>query len=434
VSWEIVSAVEVVDDLTVTLTFAEPTLGWFQPFGSNLGVIYPKHFWDGKDAAAANVEFASTPIGTGPYVVESFAPNDQVVYAANPNYREANKPYFERIILKGGGDPSSAVIAVSTTGDWDIAFTLQIDPVALDAALGDKAAVYGPPGTGVEKIQFNFSDPLAEVDGQFSEKNTPHPFLTDPAVRKAIATAIDRQTIAERLYGESDPPGRNMLAGLSAYESPNTSWTYDPEAAAQLLEDAGWVLNGDVREKDGVQLKLNYVTTNVQQRQKVQAVVKDNLAAIGFDVQLNQVDGSIFFDSTPDNAQGFTHFYSDMQEYTDGATSAFPLNYMKYWYAGPDGENIAQRSNSWLGTNKTRYQNPEYDAGWEEISSLTDPAAAVELFVTLNDIVVDEVVEIPLVQVVADRYVVQNTIRQGNIAVSPFGDVFWNLANWNRNE
>jgi peptide/nickel transport system substrate-binding protein len=123
-----------------------------------------------------------------------------------------------------------------------------------------------------------------------------------------------------------------------------------------------------------------------------------------------------------------------MQEYTDGATSAFPLNYMKYWYAGPDGENIAQRSNNWLGTNKTRYQNPEYDAGWEEISSLTDPAAAVELFVSLNDIVVDEVVEIPLVQVVADRYVVQNTIRQENIAVSPFGDVFWNLANWNRNE
>ncbi|MBA2247314.1 MAG: peptide ABC transporter substrate-binding protein, partial [Chloroflexia bacterium] len=181
VSWEIIEAIEAVDDLTVTVTFADPTLGWFQPFGSNLGAINPRHFWEGKDPAEANAAFASAPIGTGAYVVESFAPNDQVIYAANLNYREANKPFFERVILKGGGDPASAVRAVTVTGDWDIAFTLQIDPDALRAALGDRGAVYGPPGTGVEKIQFNFSDPNTEVDGQRSQKDTPHPFLTDPA-------------------------------------------------------------------------------------------------------------------------------------------------------------------------------------------------------------------------------------------------------------
>ncbi|MEJ7839924.1 MAG: peptide ABC transporter substrate-binding protein [Thermomicrobiales bacterium] len=431
VSWELISVVEVIDELTVTLTFAAPTLGWFQPFGSNLGVIYPKHFWDGKDATTANIEFASAPIGTGPYVVEEFSPNDQVVYAANSNYREPGKPFYQRVILKGGGDPSSAILAVTTTGDWDMAFTLQIDPDAIRAALGDLGDIYGPPGTGVEKIQFNFTDPNTEVDGQRSEKNTPHPFLTDLSVRQAIAMAIDRQTIADRLYAAD--PGRNMLAGLTQYESSNTSWAYDPDAAAQLLDEAGWVLNGEVREKDGVPLKVRYATTNVVQRQKVQAVVKDNLVAIGFDVELLQVDGSIFFDGTPDNDQNFTHFYSDMQMYTDGATSAFPLNYMKYWYAGPDGENLAQASNQWTGTNKTRYQNPDYDAGWVEIASLTDPAVATEVFVRLNDIVVNEVVEIPLVQVVADRYVVQSTIRQENIAVSPFGDIYWNIANWNRN-
>jgi peptide/nickel transport system substrate-binding protein len=430
VSWQLVSAVEVIDDLTVTLTFAEPTLGWFQPFGSNLGAIYPKHFWDGKDPAVANTEFASNPIGTGAYIVESFAPNDQVIYAANPNYREPNKPFFQRVILKGGNEPASSVLAVTTTGDWDIAFTLQIDPDALRAALGDKGAVYGPPGTGIEKIQFNFSDPNTEVGGQRSQKDTPHPFLTDPAVREAIATAIDRQTIADRLYGGT--PGRNILAGIAAYESPNTTWEFNTEKAAQILEEAGWVLNGAIREKDGVQLKLNYVTTNVQQRTKAQAVVKDNLVAIGFDVQLNQVDGSIFFDSATDNTQNFTHFYSDMQQYTDGATSAFPLNYMKYWYSGPDGENIAQQENTWTGTNKTRYQNPEYDAAWEQIAGLTDPVEATNLFVQLNDIVINEHVEIPLVQVAADRYVVQHTIREENIAVSPFGDTFWNIANWNR--
>jgi peptide/nickel transport system substrate-binding protein len=433
-SWAIISNVEAVDDLTVKVTFAEPTLGWFQPFGSNLGAIYPKHFWNGKDVQEANAAFSLDPVGTGAYVVEEFLPNDQVIYRVNEHYRESNKPFFDRIILKGGGDAATSLRAVTVTGDWDIAFTLQIDPTTLEASLGDKGAVYGPPGTGVEKIQFNFSDPNREVDGQRSQKDTPHPFLTDPAVRHAIATAIDRQTIADRLYGgaPSNPPGRNILAGLGIYESPNTTWEYDPEKAAAILDDAGWTLSGDVREKDGVQLSLRYVTTVNAQRQKVQAVVKQNLEDIGFAAEIVSIDGSAFFDSAAGNEQNFTHFYSDMQEYTDGATSAFPLNYMKYWYAGPDDENMAQKSNDWTGTNKCRYRNADYDAAWEQISRVTTQEDAVALFVELNDVVINDVVEIPLVQVVADRFAVSNSIRAENIAPTAFGDTVWNIANWNR--
>lgn len=430
VSWEIISGVEAVDDLTVQVTFAEPTIGWFQPFASNIGVIYPRHFWDGKDAAEANAEFMNAPIGTGAYVLEELRVNDQVSYLANENYREPNKPFFSRVVLKGGGDPASSLRAVTVTGDWDIAFTLQIDPTTIAATAGDQGTVYGPPGTGVEKIQFNFSDPYTEVDGQRSQKDTPHPFLTEHAVRQAIATAINRQQIADELYAA--PPGRNMLAGMAPYESPNTSWTYDADAAARMLDDAGWVPGSDgVREKDGVQLQLRYVSTVNPQRQKVQAVVKQNLEDIGFQVEIVSVDGSIFFDGSPGNDQNFTHFYSDMQEYTDGATSAFPINYMKYWYAGPDGENIAQAENEWTGTNKCRYRNEEYDAAWEEIARVSTQEAASDLFIQLNDMVIEDVVEIPLVQVVADRHAVNHRIRAENIAVTAFGDTFWNIANWN---
>jgi len=433
-SWELISNVEAIDELTAKVTFASPTLGWFQPFGSNLGAIYPKHVWDGKDATEANAAFATNPIGTGAYIVESLSPNDQVIYTANPNYREPNKPYFQRVIIKGGGDAASAVRAVTQTADWDLGFTLQIDQTTLAAALGDKGQIYGPPGTGVEKIQFNFSDPNTEVDGEKSQKDTPHPFLTDPAVREAIAYAIDRETLSSRLYAgsPSEPAGRNILAGMGIYESPNTTATFDPERAKQILEDAGWVLNGDVREKDGVPLSLRYVTTTAEVRVKVQAVVKDNLADVGFAVELVQVDGSVFFDGSAGNDQNFTHFYSDMQEYTDGATSAFPLNYMKYWYAGPDGENIAQKANNWTGTNKTRYASAEYDALFDQLSSVTEQDAAIDLFIALNDHVIENVVEIPLVQLVADRFVAANDIRVDNIAVTAFGETFWNIANWNR--
>ena len=68
------------------------------------------------------------PIGTGPYVVDSFVPNDAVQYSINPNYREPNKPYFATVNLKGGGDAASAARAVLQTGDWDFAWNLQVDP------------------------------------------------------------------------------------------------------------------------------------------------------------------------------------------------------------------------------------------------------------------------------------------------------------------
>ncbi len=433
VSWQIISDIEVVDDLTAKVTFDPPTYGWFQAFGGNIGAIYPAHFWaNAASNEEANAAFLMGPIGTGPYVLESFMPNEEVVYTASENYREANKPYFQTFRLRGGGDAVTSAQAVTVNGEWDLAFTLMIDPETLASIVGEVGSIEGALGTGVEKIQLNFSDPNTEVDGQRSEVNTPHPFLTDDAVRKAILMAINREQIAENLYGSPATP--NMLVGLGAFESPNTSLNFDPDAAVALLEEAGWVLDGTVRAKDGVKLSVVLTSTVNLRRQKTQAVVKANLEAIGVAVTLNQVDGSIFFDGDPANDQNFTHFYSDMQLYTDGATSAYPVNYMKYWYAGPNNENVAQAANQWTGTNKTRWVNAEYDAAFDQLVALTDPAEVAAQFITLNDMVVENVVEIPLVQTYADMYAISNRIRSENVVVNPFGDLYWNLANWNEAE
>ena len=89
--YEAVASVDAVDDQTVTITFNEPQLGWNSYFSSaQSGGILPEHILAaGSDAAAA---FAVKPIGTGPYVVDSFVPNDAVQYSINPNYREPNQP------------------------------------------------------------------------------------------------------------------------------------------------------------------------------------------------------------------------------------------------------------------------------------------------------------------------------------------------------
>jgi peptide/nickel transport system substrate-binding protein len=110
-TYQNIASAEAIDPLTVKLTFTAPQLGWFVPFsGTYLGSVYPKHVLEaGADAYNA---FIQSPIGTGPYTVESFSANDQVIYAANQNYREPNKPFFEKVNLKGGGDATSAAQAV----------------------------------------------------------------------------------------------------------------------------------------------------------------------------------------------------------------------------------------------------------------------------------------------------------------------------------
>ena len=102
----------------------------------------PKHLMkDFIGAKAREAPLNTKLVGTGPYVVEEFKPGDLVVYKANPNYRDPNKPFFSNVNLKGGGDAASAARAVLQTGDWDFAWNLQVEPAILNELKesGDKA-------------------------------------------------------------------------------------------------------------------------------------------------------------------------------------------------------------------------------------------------------------------------------------------------------
>jgi peptide/nickel transport system substrate-binding protein len=428
--FESIKSVEVVDDLTAKVTFTGPNPFWFAPFtGTSTGFVYPKHV---LEAPGSHDAFLSKPIGTGPYVVESFTPNDNVVYVANENYREANKPFFAKVNLKGGGDAAAAARAVLQTGEYDFAWNLQVEPdVLASMATDDSPGIAMPyPGVTVERINMNFSDPNKEVDGQRSEKNTPHPFLTDDAVREAIYTAIDRQTIADKFYGGGQKPATNVLNGDPATDSTSTSWEYNPDKAKQLLDDAGWALDGDVRAKDGVQLNVVYATSVNSVRQKTQAVVKSNLEAIGFKVQLEQIDAGIYFDGAAGTEQNINHFYWDFDMYQSVPSSPRPITYMQAWYAGKDGVNIAQKSNGWNGQNTSRWVNADFDAAYEAAESEIDAEKLAGLFVQMNDLVINNHVVVPLVIVGSPRGV-SKRLRPDNIALAPFSYDYWNIANWN---
>jgi peptide/nickel transport system substrate-binding protein len=433
--WSVIESIEAVDDLTAQVTFTQPAAAWFEAFtGGTLGPILPSHAF-GDDPANRNVEFDLKPLGTGPFVIEEFRPNDQVSYVANENYREPNKPFFATVILKGGGEAAAAARAVMQTGEYHYAWNLQVEPAVLQEidADGEFGTYVVAQGSSLERIHINFSDPWTEVDGQVSEMNTPHPFLSDPAVREALSFAADRQTIADEFYGEGQPPTSNILTGLESWESPNTSWEYNLEKAAQILDDAGWTREGEgIRSKDGVELRIVYATSVNAVRQKTQAVIKQSFESIGVGVQLEQIDAAIYFDGSEGNPQNINKFPWDIDMYTNSPSSPVPISFLVSWYAGPDRENIAQESNGWQGQNFQRWVNEEYDAKFEELQSTTDMEKATQLMIEMNDLVINDHAVIPLVNRSVDTYAYSTQLREENLQLGPFHDLtYWNIANWN---
>jgi peptide/nickel transport system substrate-binding protein len=428
--YKVISDVEVVDDLTATIHFEAPQPAWYVPFsGSWWGAVLPKHVLEGGGQEAYQ-QFLLGPTGTGPFVVESFTPGDQVTYTANENYREPNKPFFSSVILKGGGDAASAARAVLETGEYDYAWNLQVEPEVLEQmAAAGAGQLIANEGASLEQIYINFSDPNTEVDGEFSSLEAPHPFLSDVSVRKAFAAAVDREKIVSALYGDAGNVTANVLVGIEPLTSPNTSWIYDIEEGNRLLDEAGWTRDGDVRAKDGVTMTVAYATTVNQVRQKTQAIVKQGLEAIGVEVQLKQIDAGVYFDSSAGNDQSYMHFYNDLGMSTANIDSPFPLSYMNQWYAGPDNTNVAQKANGWTGQNLSRYVNPDYDAMFEEVRTEIDPEKSAALFIALNDLLVDEQVVIPVVQR-GDFLAISNRLNADNLGSGPFETDYWNIENW----
>ena len=432
--WQAISKAEAKDDHTVVFTFKSPAANWFEPFaGGTYGPIYPAHKFKGP--SDRNQAFDTAPIGTGPYKVDSFKPGDQALYSINDNYREPNKPYFSKVNLKGGGDAASAARAVLETGEEDYAWNLQVEPAILQqmADSSSKGKWVVVQGTSVERILINFSDPNKEVNGQRSEMHTPHPIFSDLKVRQALGMAIQRDEIANQFYGKGQPATANILTGLKSFTSTDTKWVYNLDQAGKLLDDAGWKMQGNVRQKDGKEFSISYATSINQVRQKTQAVVKQAFTKLGIKVQLQQVDAGVFFDGSAGNEQNINHFYWDLEMYTNNPSSPIPVSYMFGWYSGTNGNNIAQKSNQWQGQNTNRWVNKDYDALYESLIKETDAEKAAAMLIKMNDIIVNDVSVIPIVNRASDSYAISDKLKAENVALGPGFELnYWNIANWTK--
>ena len=430
-TYDVVKNVEAVDDYTVKVNFKEVNPAWSLAFVGGEGMILPKHIYQAYNGANAREAPANLkPVGTGAYRVIDFRPGDTVIYEPNPEFR-VDRLGFKRIELKGGGDATSAARAVLQTGDADFAYNLQVEaPVLKELETAGQGVVVSNYGALMERIVINHSDPnKVAPSGERSSIKFPHPFLSDRNVRQALNLAIDRDIIAEQLYGVTGKATPNFLVAPSEYASANTSYEYSPQKAKELLDQAGWKdTNGNgIRDKNGIEMQMVFQTSVNPLRQKTQTVVKQGLQSIGVGVELKSIDPSVYFSSDASNNDTVEHFYADLQMYTTGNTSPDPGAYMNFMTC----KQIPQKANNWSGDNNSRYCNPEYDRLWQEASQELDPQKRTQLFITMNDLLIKDAEVIPLVHR-ADVAAFSNSLT--GYQLTAWDMRTWDIMNWKRQE
>ena len=421
--------VEKIDPLTVRVRFDKPTPFWADPFVSARGMIIPKHLFEPyKGANSREAPANLKPVGTGPYRFVDFKPGDLIKGERNPSYHFANRPYFDTIEMKGGGDAVSAARAVIQTGEYDYAWNMQVEDeilVRLESGGSAKGRVDIVPGGWIEHIKINSADPWTEVDGERSSARTKHPLFSDPVVRQALALLVDRASVQAHIYGRTGTATGNFINAPGRFVSKNTKWEFNIEKANQLLEEAGWKRGSDgIRAKDGKKLKLVFQTSTNAPRQKTQAIVKQACQKAGIDMELKSVTPSVYFSSDVANPDTASKFYSDVQMYTNTMTQPDPDALMRQFVSWE----IASKENKWQGRNIVRWRNAEYDEAFRAAERELDPVKRAALFITMNDMVVDDWVVIPIV----NRGVVTALSHNLRATLSAWDNDFWNLKDWYR--
>jgi peptide/nickel transport system substrate-binding protein len=419
--------VEKINDFAVRVTFPKPTPFWADAFVGTYGMIIPKHlFADYIGGKSRDAPTNLKPVGTGPYQFVDFKPGDIVRGKLNPDYHIANRPHFDTIEMKGGGDAVSAARAVLQTGEYDYAWNMQVeDEILTKLESAGKGKVTIVETGNIEFIMLNSTDPVAEVDGERASTKTKHPLFGDPAVRQALNLLIDRASIEKFIYGRTASATANFLNAPERVRSKNTKFEFNIEKANGILEAAGWKKGADgIRAKDGKALKFVFQTSINAPRQKTQAIIKQACQKAGIDVELKSVVASVFFSSDAANPDTYPHFYADAQMYNTTMTRPDPGFFMNQ-YASWE---TATKENKWQGRNVSRWQSKQYDEIFNQAEAELDAVKRAAMYIKLNDLVVGDNYILPLLR----RPKVAAVSASLTVPLSGWDNDLWQITNWYR--
>jgi peptide/nickel transport system substrate-binding protein len=390
-----IAHVQALDDHTLRVVLRSawaPAVATFFSYGTAPQYVLPAHLL-AHEPRLDRAAFGGAPVGDGPYRFVSWERGERLVYAANPRYWRG-APAVQRLEIRVIADPGANFTALQSNAiDWNL-----ISPV-------QQQAILHVPG-----MAFRIA-PLALVAG--IAINTTHPPLDDVNVRRAIAAAIDRQAISDKITFKRYP--------VVDTAQPLWSWAHDPSVrlpafsparADALLDRAGWRRGSDgMRAKNGVPLTLTYVQfpeslTGV----RVAAFVERELRARGIDLVLKSVTNAKLF--LP-KAQGGVL-----------ASGDFDLAYVP-WPMGADPDDAFLLTCAGAA-NIMRWCDPAVDA--LEARALVAPSVRerARLYAQIERRVADAV---PIVYLFNPSYVYAYRTTLGGFAPNAFNPT-WNAADW----
>ena len=270
-----ISSVDTPDSLTAVVHYKERYAPYRLQFVRG---TLPKHVLAGRDLNSAN-DYNRAPLGTGPYKVTEWKTGEYIALERVPNYwRGEGTPTIKRILFK---------FLTNTTTRINQLKSGEVHMVAL------------VPWDKVRELRPLTALRLSQVMGNGYEHvslNQKHfaPFR-DVRVRQALAMAVDRPLIVRTLLDGLVTVVNGPIQPLSpAYESGVRSYDYDPNAAAALLDAAGWTSGADgIRMKDGARLAFTLVTqSGFAIRENVSQTLQQQFRAIGADVKVQLIDGT----------------------------------------------------------------------------------------------------------------------------------------------
>jgi len=408
--YDAIESVTAPDPQTVVITFIDPFAPWLATLWHG---ILPAHILRPVYEAEGTIDNAdwmrNPTVGCGPFDFVEWESGSFARFVRNENYW-GEPAKLDEIFIRFVPDDASQSAALKA-GDADLGtFIAYSDvPGLKDAGLN----IMVEPSGYSEWMFFTLNE----------EKSNPAMF--DVNVRKAIAMSIDREGInRDLLLGLTKVPASFWDAMPYYNDPPLVNYPYDPEAAKALLDEAGWVdANGDgVREKDGVDLEIEHATTIREIRQDTQAVMQQQLAAVGIKLNVNPVDDTLYFASYADNGPAARGEY-DIQEWSDGPLLPDPDLY--YWLCDqiPTDENPT-------GENWFYICDEELDRLIQLQSTQVDAAERQKTISQINQLFYDKVYVIGLWQD-PDVYAVSSRLK--NVKFSG-ATMFFNIAEWDLEE
>nr|WP_233532611.1 ABC transporter family substrate-binding protein [Antrihabitans sp. YC2-6] len=337
-----------VDDKQAVLTFKSNYAEWKGQFAGN-SFLFPKSATENPEAFN-NSLLEGLPITAGPFLIQSIDKGqNRITLARNPLWW-GDKPKLDTVTYLVLDD--SARVQALQNNEIDAVGLGTIDELQT-ASESPGVVIRCAPGYQFSHVTFNGAEGA---------------ILSDPALRLAIGKGIDRQEVADAIQNgvvDNPEPLNNhvYLKGQDGYQDNSAVVAYDPDKARQELDDLGWKLNGNVREKDGRKLDVRLITSQTNTGEDIAKIIQGDLGEIGVNVIIEAKPSQGYFDDViiPGNFDlGLWSWVGD----------PFPLSGLpQIYYLNPDDKQ----------GNYGRVGSPEINALIEQDIAELDPQKAIEI-------------------------------------------------------